>query len=39
MKLIDIPVVYICPDYNPKYNERKKHMDNLIKTIGFTKGY
>jgi hypothetical protein len=35
MKLIDIPVVYICPDNNPKYNERKQHMDSLLNSIGF----
>ena len=35
MKLIDIPVVYICPDNNPKYNERKQHMDKLLNSIGF----
>jgi hypothetical protein len=35
MKLIDIPVVYICPDHNPKYNERKQHMDRLLNSIGF----
>ena len=35
MKLIDIPAVYICPDHNPKYNERKQHMDTLLKSIGF----
>jgi len=35
MKLINIPLVYICPDHNPKYDERKQHMDNLLKTIGF----
>jgi hypothetical protein len=35
MKLIDIPVVYICPDHNPKYNERKQHMDKLLNSIGF----
>jgi hypothetical protein len=35
MKLIDIPVVYICPDHNQKYNERKQHMDRLLNSIGF----
>ena len=35
MKLIDIPVVYICPDHNPKYHKRKLHMDSLLKSIGF----
>ena len=35
MRLIDIPAVYICPDHNPKYNERKQHMDTLLKSIGF----
>ena len=35
MKLIDIPVVYICPDNNEKYKARKTHMDTLLNTIGF----
>jgi len=35
MRLIDIPVVYICPNHNQKYNERKEHMDRLLNTIGF----
>lgn len=35
MKLIDIPVIYFCPDHNPKYHERKLHMDALLRSIGF----
>jgi hypothetical protein len=36
MKLIDIPVLYICPDHNPKYRARKKHMEALLYRIGFS---
>jgi len=36
MKLTDLKVVYICPDHNEKYHQRKLHMDTLLKTIGFT---
>jgi hypothetical protein len=35
MKLIDIPAVFICPDHNPKYHERKIHMESLLTKIGF----
>jgi hypothetical protein len=35
MKLVDIPVVYICPDHTPKYQARKKHMEAFLKRIGF----
>lgn len=35
MRIQDIKVVYICPDNNKKYNERKIHMDNLLKDMGF----
>jgi hypothetical protein len=35
MKLVDIPVVFICPDHNEKYRERKEHMFKLLTTIGF----
>ena len=35
MKLTDIPVIFICPDHNEKYNERKEHMFTLLHKIGF----
>jgi hypothetical protein len=35
MKITDFPVVYICPDHNPKYHARKLHMDKLLKDLGF----
>jgi hypothetical protein len=35
MKLTDLKVVYICPDHNTKYNQRKQHMDTLLRKIGF----
>jgi len=35
MRLTDIPVVFICPDHNEKYNARKKHMFSLLEEIGF----
>jgi hypothetical protein len=35
MKLIDIPVIYICPDHNAKYSERKQYTQKLLEDIGF----
>ena len=35
MKLVDIPVVFICPDHNEKYTARKQHMFQLLEKIGF----
>jgi hypothetical protein len=35
MKLVDIPVVFICPDHNEKYSARKQHMFQLLESIGF----
>jgi len=35
MKLVDIPVIFICPDHNEKYHARKEHMVQLLNTIGF----
>ena len=35
MKLTDIPVVFICPDHNEKYQFRKLHMFTLLHKIGF----
>jgi hypothetical protein len=37
MKLQDCQIVYICPDHNDKYRERKHHMDALLTRIGCTK--
>lgn len=30
MKLTDCKIVYICPDHNNKYNNRKKHIEELL---------
>jgi len=35
MKLVDIPVVFICPDHNEKYSARKNHTIELLNKIGF----
>lgn len=35
MKLTDLKVIYICPDHNEKYHERKLHMDALLQRLGF----
>ena len=35
LKLLDIPVIYICPDHNDKYHKRKLHMDNLLNKLEF----
>ena len=35
MKLVDIPVIFICPAHSPKYRARKKHMEALLSRIGF----
>jgi hypothetical protein len=35
MKLVDIPVVFICPSHNEKYLAREKHMHELLQAIGF----
>lgn len=34
-KLIDIPVVFISPDNNEKYNKRKLNTESLLTQIGF----
>ena len=36
MLVTDIKAVYICPDHNEKYHNRKEHMETLLKTVGFT---
>ena len=35
MRIQDLKVIYICPDNNEKYKERKIHMDAMLKKIGF----
>jgi hypothetical protein len=35
MKIINLKTVYICPDHNDKYHDRKIHMDTLLNKIGF----
>lgn len=35
MKLTDIPVVFICPDHNEKYSQRKEHTFTLLHKLGF----
>ena len=35
MKLIDIPVFFICPSHNEKYVTRENHMYDLLRRIGF----
>jgi len=35
MLLLDVPVVFICPDHNEKYTARKEYMFNFLQKIGF----
>ena len=35
MLLLDVPVVFICPDHNEKYNERKQYMFDFLQKLGF----
>ena len=35
MKIQDLKVVYICPDHNEKYHNRKLHMEKLLGDLGF----
>lgn len=35
MKLTDIPVVFICPDHNEKYSQRKEYMFTFLHKLGF----
>jgi hypothetical protein len=35
IKLKEITVIYICPDYNEKYHNRKVHMDQLLNELKF----
>ena len=34
MKIQDIKIIFICPDHNEKYNKRKIHMEELLRTLG-----
>ena len=36
IKLKNILTIYISPDHNEKYHNRKIHMDNLLTKLGFT---
>jgi len=35
MKLVDIPIIFICTDHNEKYHKRKEHIVELLTKIGF----
>jgi hypothetical protein len=35
MRIQDFKVVYICPDHNEKYHNRKVHMDDMLTQLGF----
>jgi len=35
MLLLDVPVVFICPDHNEKYRQRKEYMFNFMNKLGF----
>jgi len=35
MLLLDIPVVFICPDHNEKYTARKEYMFEFLQKLGF----
>jgi len=37
MRIQDLKTVYICPDHNEKYHQRKLHMDSLLTSLGFNK--
>jgi hypothetical protein len=37
ISITNLKVIYICPDHNAKYHERKVHMDALLSHIGFTR--
>jgi hypothetical protein len=36
ISITEFKVVFICPDHNEKYHQRKIHMENMLKNIGFT---
>ena len=35
LKLNELPVIFICPDHNAKYHERRLHMESLLQRLGF----
>lgn len=35
MELTDIKTIFICPDHNEKFHQRKLHIENLLKQLGF----
>ena len=35
MKITELKAIYICPDHNEKYHNRKLHMESLLHTLGF----
>lgn len=35
MLLLDVPVVFMCPDHNEKYKERKEYMFDFLQKLGF----
>lgn len=35
LSLLDVPVVFICPDHTEKYSERKVYMFDFLKKLGF----
>jgi len=37
ISITEFKVVFICPDHNEKYHQRKVHMENMLKKIGFTR--
>jgi hypothetical protein len=34
MKLIDVKIVFICPDHNERYHKRRLHMENMLARLG-----
>jgi hypothetical protein len=36
MRIQDIKTIFICPDHNPKYSQRKIHMETMLRRLGFT---
>jgi len=35
MELTNIKTIFICPDHNDKFHQRKLHTENLLNTLGF----
>ena len=36
VRLQDFKTIFICPDHNEKYHARRLHMEDMLKTMGFT---